>query len=77
MPIPTMKLRLFRPIEKLSQDPDSGNYVWDNGEPVLQQLWERTEAEIEMIKRIKGIDVQKYEWRDVPIVLEERNNVQK
>jgi len=76
MPVPTMKLRIFRPLEKKGQA-DNGNYIWDHGEPVLQQLWERTDAEIEMIKRIKGLDVPKQEWRDVPIVLEERNNVQK
>lgn len=77
MPIRTMQLRIFRPLIKIGQNPDSGNYQWDHGEPVWQQLWERTDAEIEMIKHIKGIDVPKQEWRDVPVVLEERNNVQK
>ena len=77
MPIRTMKLRIFRPLIKTGQNPETGNYQWDNGDPVLQQLWERTEAEIDMIKRIKGIDVPVYEWRDVPVVLEELNNVQK
>lgn len=72
-----MKLRLFRPLEKLGQDPDGGNYIWGNGEPVLQQLWERTDAEIDMLKRLRNIDAPKTEWRDVPIVVELRNNVQK
>lgn len=76
MPVPTMKLRIFRPLVKIGQA-DNGNYIWDHGEPVWQQLWERTDAEIEMLKHIKGIDVPKQEWRDIPIVLEERNNVQK
>ena len=49
----------------------AGNYIYDHGEPVLQQLFERTDAEVEMIKRFRNIDMPKTEWRDVPVVLEE------
>ena len=74
MPIRTTQLRLFRPKIKVGvveSGPAEGNYIWEHGEPVLQQLWERTDAEIEMIKRIKGVDVPKTEWLDVPVVCEE------
>jgi len=71
MPIRTTELRIFRPKIKIGQDAETGNNVWDHGEPVLQQRWERTQGEIEMLKHYRGIDAPKYEWRDVPIVLEE------
>lgn len=74
MPIQTTQFRLFRPKIKagvVESGSAEGNYVWEHGEPVLQQLWERTTAEIEMIKRFKGVDMPKTEWRDVPIVCEE------
>lgn len=77
MPVPTMKLRIFRPLIKVDQDPNNCNDRYSHGEPVWQQLWERTDAEIEMLKRLRNIDAPKTEWRDIPIVLEERNNVQK
>lgn len=74
MPIGTVKFRLYRPKIKVGvvESGDmAGNYIYDHGEPVLQQLFERTDAEIEMIKRFRNIDMPKTEWRDVPVVLEE------
>ena len=69
MPIGTAKFRLYRPKIKVGvvESGDmAGNYIYDHGEPVLQQLFERTDAEIEMIKRFRNIDMPKTEWRDVP-----------
>lgn len=71
MPLRTTELRIFRPKVKIGQQPETGEYIWGHGEPVLQQRWERTQRELEMLKYDKNIDAPKYEWRDVQIVLEE------
>lgn len=73
MPIPTTKLRWFRPKIQtgvVESGDMAGNKIYGYGELVLQQLWERTDAEIEMLKRLRNIDAAKTEWRDVPILEE-------
>lgn len=51
MPNKTNNLRWFKPKIKVGvvQDGDlAGNYIWGHGEPILQQMMERTDAEVEM-----------------------------
>lgn len=75
MPILTSRLRWFVPRIKVGvvQEGDlAGNYIWGDGEPVLEQLMERTDAEIEMFKRLRNEDVPKEKWIEVPIVKAKR-----
>lgn len=71
MPNKTMDFRWFRPRIKtgvVESGDLAGNYIWGLGEPVLQQRIERTDAEVEMHKRLRGVDVPKTFWTDVPVV---------
>lgn len=73
MPVATNKFRLFREKIKtgvIQDGPLAGNYTWGHGEPVLQQLFTRTEAEVDMHLRLRGLAVPEQFWSDVPIVLE-------
>lgn len=73
MPTHTNRFRWFVPKVKIGvvQEGDmAGNYIWGDGEPILQQLMTRTDAEIEMIKRFRNIDVPKEKWVDIEVVKE-------
>lgn len=68
MPILTNRLRWFIPRIKIGvvqEGPAEGNYIWGEGEPVLQQLMERTDAEIDMFLRLRNEVVVKEKWVDV------------
>lgn len=70
---PTMRLRWYRPLIRtgvVESGPAQGNYIREPGEPVLQQLWIRSDREIEIFKERRGVDLPKEEWIDVAEVIE-------
>lgn len=70
MPTLTNRFRWFVPRIKvgvIEEGDFAGNKIWGDGEPVLQQLMVRTDAEIEMIKRFMNTDVPKEKWVDIEV----------